>query len=778
MTRKFFIITFRRWFRDPVNSLINLLGLASGLAATLLILVFVWNEMTMDRHHRQNDSIVRLVQGEWGLHAPALKNSLASFPAIEKSARIDMMYGRRSSVRYGDKLLSLNHLFFTDPEIFDILQFKFVAGNPNEALAKPFSMVLTTDQARIIFGDENPIGKTVRYSKSYTYTITAIVEPLKKTHLKFNALASFEDIPELSGQDDFLSREDQWNYHYYLKLAPDVDHSATKTALNKHLENLNWNHGKKPEFRFQPIEKVYFDTSVPYEFGIAHGSQELVISFALIGLFVLLLALINFVNISTAKLTDRAKEAGVKKTIGCSGTRLRMQILGESVMLSTLAMLLALMLVELILPSLRHMLDRPLPFNIFSPLSLIVILSLTGLTGFLAGIIPASLLSALKPVDVLKGFNESRSSKISLRSLLTTLQFVVSIALISTTIFTWQQFQFLSSKSLGIKLENIVFTSLSPEIRKSQEAFKTALEQHPGVQAVAFTNAVPGSVTWQESFEIAGETKQFTFLPITPEFLEMIDVNVLDGKLFSNAEAELESTIMLNQEAVSFFGWENPVGHRHYSEFWGKYQVTAVVQDFHYQDATKEVGPLVLMNSKRYSLIVCLQYDPNQIAPVLSHFENTWQKFSPEFPLEYHFLEDNFKNYYQDLRMQGRVFLYFSLLAIFIASLGLYGMVAHLAVKRRKAICIRKIHGASGQQLYYLLSSEILILITIAFITSVPLSYLFVSQWLEQFPYHINIQWHIFVFSGLLAILVALITISSHLIRLMRINPAEALRYE
>jgi len=262
------------------------------------------------------------------------------------------------------------------------------------------------------------------------------------------------------------------------------------------------------------------------------------------------------------------------------------------------------------------------------------------------------------------------------------------------------------------------------------------------------------------------------------EFLEMIDVNVLDGKLFSNAEAELESTIMLNQEAVSFFGWENPVGHRHYSEFWGKYQVTAVVQDFHYQDATKEVGPLVLMNSKRYSLIVCLQYDPNQIAPVLSHFENTWQKFSPEFPLEYHFLEDNFKNYYHDLRMQGRVFLYFSLLAFFIASLGLYGMVAHLAVKRRKAICIRKIHGASGQQLYYLLSSEILILITIAFITSVPLSYLFVSQWLEQFPYHINIQWHIFVFSGLLAILVALITISSHLIRLMRINPAEALRYE
>ncbi len=778
MTRKFFIITFRRWFRDPVNSLINLLGLASGLAATLLIMVFVWNEITMDRHHRQNDSIVRLVQGEWGLHAPALKNSLASFPAIEKTARIDMMFGRQSSVRFGDKLLSLNHLFFTDQEIFDILQIHFVAGNPQEALAKPFSMVLTTEQARVIFGDENPIGKTVRYSKSYTYTITAIVEPLKKSHLKFNALASFEDIPVLTGQDDFLSREDQWNYHYYLKLAPDANHADTKTALNKHLEKLNWNHGKKPEFRFQPIEKVYFDTGVPYEFGIAHGSKELVISFALIGLFVLLLALINFVNISTAKLTDRAKEAGVKKTIGCSGARLRRQILGESVILSTLAMLLALMLVELMLPLLRQMLDRPLPFSVFSPFSLIVIVGLTVLTGLLAGIIPATLLSAFKPVDVLKGFTESRNGKISLRSLLTTFQFVVSIALISTTIFTWQQFRFLSNKSLGIQLENIVFTSLSPEIRKSQEAFKTALEQHPGVSAVAFTNAVPGNITWQESFEIDGDTKQFTFLPTTPDFLKMIGVNIVAGNLFSDSEAELESTIMLNQEAVSFFGWENPVGHRHHSEFWGKYQVKGVVQDFHFQDATKEVGPLVLMNSKRYSLNVCVQYDPNQIAPVLAHFENTWQRFSPEFPLEYHFLEDNFKNYYQDLRMQGRVFLYFSLLAIFIASLGLYGMVAHLAIKRRKAICIRKIHGASSKQLYHLLASEILILISIAFAGAIPLSYLFVREWLEQFPYHISMQWQVFVLSGLLAIVIALITISSHLIRLSRLNPAEALRYE
>jgi len=778
MLNRFLHITFRRWFRDPLNSLINLLGLSLGLCAALLILIFVWNEITIDKDQQQNNTIVRLVQGEWGLHAPALKNHLQGFPKIEKVARIDMMYGKQSALRNGDKLFSLNSLYFVDKEIFDILKIKFVSGDPETALSKPFSMVLTTEQAKIIFGNENPLGKTIRYSKSYLYTITGIVEPLKKSHLSFNALAPYEDIPVITGQEDFLSREDQWNYHYYLKLSDNANPSTTAVDLNQYLKALNWNHGKNPAFRFQPIEKVYFDNTVPYEFGIAHGNRDLVASFSFIGFFILLLAIINFINISTAKLADRTKEAAIKKTAGCSATRLRLQLLAESVLLSFIAMILALFVVELLLPAFRSMLNKPLIFNVFSFQSLTTTISIALFTGILAGIIPAFKLSSYSPAKVLKGASDYSKNKINLRGILITFQFIVSIALIIITTITWQQFSFLSSKSLGISLDNIIYTSLSPEIIKSKEAFKSALENHPGIQSVAYTNAVPGNITWQESFEIEGETKQFTFLPTTPEFLQMIGVELVEGNLFVDTEAEMENTILLNQDAVSFFGWKDPLNHIHHSDFWGKYQVKGVVKDFHFADATQDIGPLVILNSDRYARQVCIQFMPNQTTAVLSHLESTWQNFSPEFPLEYHFLKDNFNNYYHDLRIQGRIFLYFSLLAIVIASMGLYGMVAHLAVKRRKAICIRKIHGAKSAQLFRLLSSEIIIIILTAFVIAIPISYFIAANWLGTFPYHISIGWPVFALAGITALIISIITISGHVLKLARINPAEALRYE
>lgn len=779
MLKNFFIISLRRWLRDPVNSIFNLLGLAAGLTTTLLIMTFVLYENAMDKQHEQDNRIVRLVQGEWGLHAPALKYTIDKLAAIEKSARIDMGYGKKSSLRYGEKLMTLENLLFTDASIFDILHIEFVEGTKEQALKEAFSLVLTTKQAKEIFGDENPMGKIVRFGKHYSYTITAIVKPLENSHLTFNGLALFDDIPVITGQKDFLEREGQWNYHYYLKLAKGVTHSEASKAINDYVAGkLSWTNGNKPAFALQPIDAVYFDRSIPYEFGIAHGNKALVRSFALIGFLVLGLAVINFINISTAKLTDRAKEAGVKKTIGCSKATLVKQFLGESVLMSFIAMLIALLLVELLMPSMRNMLDKPLFFDLSKPANLLASLLIALFTGLLAGIVPALMLSSYKPVEVLKGFSESSSKKGRLRSFLTLSQFTVSIALISVTIITWQQFQFLNNKALGIDIQDIAYAGLSPEIRNSLDAFETELKSNAAIEKLSFSSAVPGNIGWQESFEIDGASRQFTFLPTTPEFLDMLGIEVIEGRMFSDSEAEKENSILINRAAAAYFGWENAIGKVQQSEFYGGLKVIGIVDDFHYQDATNSIGPLVIMNSNRHLMHVCLKYNRGHSRAALGHFEKTWEEFSPEFPLEYHFLENSFAKHYNEVALQGRVFVYFSLLALFIAGLGLYGMAAYMTNIRRKEICIRKIHGASVSGLYHLLSTDILKLMALAFLIASPLSYLFINQWLEEFPYHVNINPLVFILAGLATSILALFTVSGQLIRLSRINPAESLRYE
>ena len=779
MLKNFFIITIRRWLRDPINSTINVFGLAAGLATTLLIMTFVIHETSMDKQHKQDYQIVRLVQGDWGLHAPALKYTIDKLSIIEKSARIDMGYGKKNSIRHGEKLMALENLLFTDSSLFDILHIEFVEGSKEQALKKPFSLVLTTKQAKDIFGDENPMGKIVRYGKSYSYTITAIVKPLENSHLTFNALAAFDDFPKITGQEDFLERTEQWNYHYYIRLAKGVKKSEASKAINEYTSGkLSWTNGKEPAYALQAIDEVYFDRSIPYEFGIAHGNKALVRSFALIGVLVLLLAVINFINISTAKLADRAKEAGVKKTIGCSKTSLIRHFLGESVLMSFIAMLFALLLVELLMPAIRNMLDKPLYFDLSNITNLFLINFIVLLTGLMAGIIPALMLSSYNPVDVLKGYKENKGNKGRLRSFLTISQFIVSIGLISVTIITWQQFQFLNNKPLGIDLKNIVYTRMSAEIWDSVEAFEAELKTNAAVEKVAFTNAIPGNITWQETFEIDGASKQFTFLPTSPEFLDMLDIKIVEGNMFSDSETEYEKAIIINKAAAAYFGWENALGKSHHSEFWGTLKVIGVVDNFHYQDATNIIGPLVIMNSKRYSMTACIKYNPEQANKSINHLETTWQKFSPEFPLEYHFLENSFEKHYNEVALQGRVFIYFSLLALFIASLGLYGMAAYITNKRRKEICIRKVHGASVMSLYRLLTTSMLKLIGIAFIVAFPLSYLFIYQWLEDFPYHININLFVFIFAGLAATIIALLTISVQLFRLSQINPAESIRYE
>ncbi len=774
------LITGLRYLkRNPLYAFINLIGLGIGMAAAILIITYVVYESSYDKAHRDGDRVVRLVQGDWGLHSPSLKYDLDELVFIEKTARVDVMFGNRMAVRYNDKLLNINDIIFTDQELPGILHFDFIAGKPETALAEPFSMVLTQTTAKNIFGDDDAVGKVIRVDNRFNFTITAIIADISHAHLGFNGMAMFEDLPAISGQPDILQRTGYWNFHYYLRLADGISHEQAAEAINQYLaDRQNWTDGSTPHYRFQTIDEVYFDRSVVHESGIQHGNRIMVQVFLFVALIIVLLAVINFINITTANATNRAKETGVRKVVGSSRSALIGQYTAEAVFLSFIAMLLAVLLVELTMPYLRLMLQKDLVINFMHPAIIAALVGGALITGLITGLLPAWMLSSFKPVDVLKGFSDRQGSKGNIRSILSVTQFTISICLISTTLIVYQQVKFIQSKSLGINIENLVYAKVSPDINNSKTAFSEALLQHTGITEVAYTNAIPGHIRWQEAFNIDGRSQQYTFLVTTPGFLDLIGLEVAEGRKFTNSIADEGQSIIVNRAAVAHFGWDEPLGHTEQTPFKGPMTVIGVTDNFHYNDVTQAVGPLVIGLNERASQVVCLRIDPDQKELALSFFEETWTAFSPDFPFEYGFVRDAFSGFYKEQEVQLKVFIAFASLSVLIAVLGLYGMAAFTANRKRKEVCIRKIHGAGIGSLYIFLSYNMLKLVVLAMIIATPLSWIIADNWLNRFPYQIGIDWWIFSLASLISIAISQLTITGQLLRVSRVNPAEALRYE
>jgi putative ABC transport system permease protein len=779
MFRNTLITGYRYLLRHPLYAVINLAGLSIAMTSVILIMLYVMHENNYDKQHKDGETVVRLVQGKWGLHSPSLKYDLNDLSFIQHSARVDIMYGKRMSVRYNEKLINMQDIIFTDPEIFSIMDYEFVAGNETDALTNPFSMVLTESMAATIFGDEDPIGKVIRTNNKHLFTITAVIKDISHSHLSFNGIAIFEDIPAMTNQEDFLKRVGHWNFNYYLRLAEGTSHQQAIADINAHLTGRqSWVESGEPAFWLQPIDAVYFDQSIDYEMGIVHGNRTMVHVFLVVAFIIMMLALINFINITTANATNRAKETGVRKVIGSSKAALVVQYTSEAILISLAAMLIALLLVEISLPTLRALLQKDLMIDFLYPATLLLLIGGASLLGLLAGLFPAYLLSAFKPVEVLKGFSDRTSGKASLRSILTVLQFVISITLISTTIIVYQQVDFMNSKSLGINIENMAYSRVSPDIQNAKSAFKEKLMQHPGITAVAYTNAIPGGITWQESIKVDGESRQYTFLPTTYEFLQMIELPISEGRQFSNSIADEAGSIIINRAAAAYFGWEEPLGHTEQTTYRGALKVVGITEDFHFNDVSQSVGPLMIALNDESSFILCFKIDPNIRKDALAHFEESWVSFSPEFPVEYRFVEEAFTSFYQEQGVQMKVFVLFSILSIIIAALGLYGMAAYMANRKRREVCIRKIHGAGLESIYLMLSLNMLKLVALAFIIACPIAWYMVNQWLQGFPYQIAIDWWVFGIAGMISIIISQLTITGQVFRVARVNPAEALRYE
>jgi len=793
-------ITFRTVRRHRGYALINTAGLVIGMVVTLLIMLWVANEGSFDRYHINYDRIHRVyVDLEAGTHMtlalsmPELAGALIDeFPEVENAARISRP--GRTPVRYNDKIFHENQVCYADNSLFDVFSFPFIKGNRETALLAPYTAVITQDTARKYFGDEDPIGKIIRLDGVADYAINGVVADVPpNSHFRFNIVRSFETLyaERRKDMENWLNIQ----YYTYLLLAKGIEASTVEQKLpaiiEKYLGLTLKAMGGTLTLFLQPLKRIHLFSRIGGDIA-PQGDITYIYLFSGIALFVLLLACINFINLSTARSSSRFREIGIRKTLGSPRKSLIFQFLGESLLYSIISFFLAVSIIQAILPWFESLLGRPLGVNIIqTPWILFGFISLTLVVGLLAGSYPSFYLSSFHPVKVLKSGFSGERTKSRFRNGLVVFQFFVSIVLIIGTITVYRQIHFMKTKDLGFTKEQVLVIPEAQGLLQQMDLsnVRDELLKIPGVLNVAGSALVPTRGVQNFIFYPEGFTREqpqkLIRLDIDSHYIPTMNIEVVAGRNFSeDLQTDPSESLLINETAARYFGWTDPLGKTFtfVSEPGGgdmvTRQVVGLVKDFHFTSLHSRIEPLVIVCNPNRIRYLSLRISNEQIPKTISHIKKTSESLNPQRPFDYFFLDSSFDNQYRAEERMGSLSLYSSLLAIFIGCLGLFGLAAYMSDRRTKEIGIRKVLGASAPGIVRLLSKDFFWLVVIANILAWPIAYFGLNLWLRNFPYRISIHWLIMVAAGLIALVTALLTVSYQAIKAALANPVDALRYE
>ena len=779
MIRNYFITALRNLIRNHTTSFINIGGLAVGIAASILIMLYVFNELSADKFNENYDRIHRLEVGDFIVTGTAQALLLRdNFPEVEQVARMDFRYS--PLLRYGEQNFRLEEFAYADSTVFDIFSFRFLRGDPSSALRIPFSLVLTSSQARMIFGDDDPIGAIVVFDNNREYTVTAIIEDPENFHLPVKGLGSFSTLPHIENNDDFDSYLFNYmNFLTYVLLHETADPETMADKFNL-LVDERFPDARFFSFRFRPLSNIYFNRDLDDSPPVRHGNLPLVHTLIVIAVLILTIAIVNFVNLATANASARMGEIGVRKVVGANRKDLVLQFLAESVVLSFIAFLVGIILVELLLPVFNNLLFADLNFSSFGsvPFFLSVFL-LVLLTGILAGIYPAFYLASLGTSAVLKKGGTGGKGALWFRRTLIVLQFAISIVLIAGTLLVSRQVSYMRNMDLGFDKDNVLLVRVNRDISRSVDAFRDRLLEHDAIESVSLSNNLPGYVTWFNTWTIEGERKTHRFLPVDPEYIDLMDIEIISGRNFDpDRPADREFTYILNEEAVRYFGFDDPAGEEFILGGQQPVRIIGVVRNFHFRSLHEPVGPLVMGWQPQNLRLVNIRTDGRDQAGVIEHVGNLWEEFSPGTPVEYMFLDEEIDNLYvSEIRMSS-LFGYFALLAVIIACMGLYGLSIFVTIRRTREIAIRKVMGAGEYLIVFMLTAEFVRWVLVAIIIAWPVAWFVMTRWLENFPYRIDPGIFFLVLPGLMALLISAITVGGRAWHVARLNPADSLRYE
>jgi putative ABC transport system permease protein len=804
MFRNYFKVAFRNLWKNRGFSFINIFGLATGIACSLLIFLFVSDELSYDRFNKHTDSVYRIVKdfvNDDGSLIPDATTPAALAPAMQREmpevasiTRIRPNWGGSYLIKYGNKKIIEEKLFGVDSSFFDVFTFPFVMGNSKTAFKAINSIVLTQTSAKKIFGKENPIGKTLNVDAFGDMMVSGVLKDVpSNAHFHFDYLVSFNKQP---GDPTLNNNWHGYNDYTYVKLKQ----GANAAALVKKIQALNDRNVEKSFsiFYVQPIKDIHLTSNLKWELE-PNGDKQYVYIFILIGAFIVIIAAINYMNLSTAKASVRAKEIGVRKVAGALRRSLVNQFLVESVITCIIASVIAIGLAQILLPMVNGLIGKQL--QLFSdPKLLLYIAASTFVLGIAAGFVPALYLSSFKPITVLKGFKLNEQGALNLRKVLVVVQFTISIVLIIGVVVISQQMHYIMSAKLGLNtdqvatINNVGFLSSS-----DRNAFKNELKELPGVQAVSASNGMlPGRFsTTRVNVKGSKNEQQVNFITVDYNYLDLLNIEIKEGRGFSSKfqgdtmtrgipGGPLEQTIgsvVLNERAVRDLDIKEPAAGKQL--VWDTdgdttyyLDIVGIAIDFHFTSMRNEIKPFAFMVNPNAGGTFAVKLAGKNMASTLTQIENKWNTFSKERPFEYSFLDETFAKLYQSESRFQKVFISLVLLGIFIACLGLLGLATFAAQQRVKEIGIRKVLGASVASVVTLLSKDFLKLVFISFIVATPIAWYAVNQWLQDFAYRIDVKWWVFPLAGMIAIFIALFTISFQAIKAAIANPVKSLRTE
>jgi putative ABC transport system permease protein len=785
MLANYFKIALRNLFRQKVYSFINISGLAVGMACFILISLWVQDELSYDQFHQNKDRLCKVITkvsrdkintySSWRL-GPALKEK---YPEIVDFCRIRFREG--SPVKYGEKTFIEENFYLADPSLFSMFTFPFIKGDPGSALDKLNSIVLTEETARRYFGDDEPIGKILQVARYQSdFVVSGVIKNIpRNSHINFDLVARIE----LMGKQ----RLESWEFtgFSYVLLGKNTDRVfVTQKIANFYRDVVN------PESHYTPVLQPLTQIRL-YEWG-KPGIIKQVYIFSIIAVFILIIACINFMNLSTARSSKRAKEVGLRKVNGSTRIQLIRQFLGESVLLSFLALAFALALVELVLPAFNRFTGKELStIGSISGIMIILIVGLVFLTGFLSGSYPALLLSSLQPALILKGKFSGSPRGLFFRKLLVIFQFSVSIALIFCTTVVYNQLQYVQEKDLGYDKELMVTISLpaDPSLQNQFDRYKNELLNLSGVLNVTAAASLPMQVGEWIEIDWEGNTGD-DFLPVNYtmvdyNFFDTFNMELVEGRAFSKEfpPDEIEAVI-INESALSAMEVDSPVGTRVYfahpafEESFRQVKIIGVVKDFHFRPLHETIRPFIFRIYRPWLAYIFIKIRPENVEKTLRNIEAISSRIAPHYPFRYDFLDETYNRLYNFETKTGQLFRVFASVTIIIACLGLFGLASYTSEQKTKEIGIRKVLGANMAGIFFMLSREFLKWVLLANLIAWPIAFFIMAGWLQNFAYRTEIGFEIFLFSGMVALLIAIATVSYHAIKAAFANPVAALRYE
>ncbi len=770
------------------------------MACTILILLWVQYELSFDRYHENADRIYRLavdidfgkMRGKFALSNYIAGLTLKSdYSEVVEAVRLQRVRDK-VAIEYNRKKLYGSNIFIADSSIFDIFTFPLIRGDPKTALKSPFSIVITEEEAQALFGDENPVGKVFKVENKYDFTVTGVMKNIpRNSHFRFDVLVSFETLNHLYGarKEKIVKNWLNHDNYTYLLLKEGSDYKALEEKfppfIEKHLGAKLRALGGKLDYFLQPLLSIHLNSDLDEEISENKSISD-IYALATIAFFILFIAGINFTNLFTARVAVRTTEVGIRKALGANRSQLMAQFFGESFLICFISLILALCIIESVLPVFRSLSGSHVSLNIVSSPSFFM-----GVAGFIllvvvsAGIYPATYLSSFHPAQILGGKLRSGGWGSSPRRILVFVQFGISISLIAGTGIVFSQLNYMKEKKLGFNREHIVVIRfVGNAIKQSIDHILTEITNHSQIGEAAASSNIPGQIPPRHVFVPEGfnlnQSQMMDHISIDPNFIPTMGIKITAGSNFSNHTGnDPGDTILINQEAARRFGWDNPVGKtiRNLSDDKTK-KIIGVVQDFHLRSLHYEVSPLYIDCVPSRFRFISIKLLPADIPKTLDYLSKKWKEVDPEHAFDHFFLDKTFDSQYKAEDRLIRILSYFSFFAIFIGCLGLFGLSTFTVEQRTKEIGIRKVLGASISEIILLLSKEFTKLVILANFVAWPVTYFVMNQWLQHFAYRVNIGLDTFFLAGVLALVIALLTVCYQAVKAARTNPVDSLRYE